>query len=783
MNIMNPEINIKIELIATQSEILLEKALNGRPEPNITDFDAVLFCVSKLDKIKKLHYKDFQYHINTHAQIEIAPEIFFELIPQEDKDAKNAVTKTSYRLYSDELPLTAIKDYIATCRLEYESQKNNKLDGQICYFDQSIANDNKFSQALSFDKKTFSTTKTFNNVFFEQKAEVEGRVRHFLENKKWYDDRGISYTLGFIFSGLAGTGKSLAPGTRVMRYDGSLMAVENLEVGDLIMGDDDTPRRVGNVHHGQDTMYKITQSRGDDFVTNSVHILTLMLCQPTIESWSEKEASYRLHWFEEYELQTMVFPAARESEKPAAEAKMAAFKAGLRNTNLKGDIIDIELPDYLKKPAAWRRAFRGFKRTRVDWWADQFGDVSAYDAGFLNADAAAVYRCAGVDQRLQLLAGYFDAGATAKGAQYEYSAASRAQFDDVCFVARSLGFAVAECVPRRAGDTVSFVATVAGCGDELPLKRLKKAKKAKPARANCYAISVKKLASADYVGITVDGNGRFCLGDFTVTHNTSTIKAIANVTKRHIINVRLSQIQTNTQLKNLFYSPTLQIINPDTLAVERITVPIHQRLYTIEDVDCVGDLVKKREYRMNDLDDLDDDLVKPLKKDNIKKDKKPAVTENYDSDEELAAYYRDALVEEKTDMDKEQAAEDEKDRITLDSLLNIFDGTLEIPNRMICITTNHIEVLDSALIRPGRCDVQVTFVSCTKNIIKQMFDSFYGRDFPIAEFDKIIDYKVTPAVINQILFKHFSAHDNAIKEIVALSNKRQSAKSKGKART
>lgn len=62
-------------------------------------------------------------------------------------------------------------------------------------------------------------------------------------------------------------------GTEVLMYDGSIKKVEDIVLGDLLMGDDGTPRRVMERHHGQDRMYKITLTNGDVQIVNSKHLI------------------------------------------------------------------------------------------------------------------------------------------------------------------------------------------------------------------------------------------------------------------------------------------------------------------------------------------------------------------------------------------------------------------------------------------------------------------------------------------------------------------------------
>jgi mitochondrial chaperone BCS1 len=47
---------------------------------------------------------------------------------------------------------------------------------------------------------------------------------------------------------------------------------------------------------------------------------------------------------------------------------------------------------------------------------------------------------------------------------------------------------------------------------------------------------------------------------------------------------------------------------------------------------------------------------------------------------------------------------------------------------MIFMTTNHIEKLDPALIRPGRCDVKIEFKNASKLQIEKLYSRFYPKD-------------------------------------------------------
>lgn len=60
-------------------------------------------------------------------------------------------------------------------------------------------------------------------------------------------------------------------------------------------------------------------------------------------------------------------------------------------------------------------------------------------------------------------------------------------------------------------------------------------------------------------------------------------------------------------------------------------------------------------------------------------------------------------------------------KVSLSTLLNVFDGLGSSEGRVLIMTTNHIERLDPALIRPGRVDMRVGFHLADKDMISQLF--------------------------------------------------------------
>ena len=185
------------------------------------------------------------------------------------------------------------------------------------------------------------------------------------------------------------------------------------------------------------------------------------------------------------------------------------------------------------------------------------------------------------------------------------------------------------------------------------------------------------------------------------TGKTSCIRAIANRTRRHIINVNFSSIETATQLKHLLFSESLtSFVDSTAVDTQKLNIPINQRLYVLEEVDAIGDIVRQRSP-------------------------------------------------------EEPGRETVPDELTLAEILTALDGTVESPGRILIMTSNHPEFLDEALIRPGRIDVCLTLSYASRALQAELYQAFYKQAFPAAIVDYLPDMILTPAEIGQTMFKHF----------------------------
>lgn len=168
---------------------------------------------------------------------------------------------------------------------------------------------------------------------------------------------------------------------------------------------------------------------------------------------------------------------------------------------------------------------------------------------------------------------------------------------------------------------------------------------------------------------------------------TSTIFTIASYLQRNIYYLNLNSIKTNTELKRI-----LAHIN-ESIGKNGIVV--------MEDIDAMTDLVLQR-------------------KENFPEQKK----------------YR----KNKYGYGFE---EDDDDKLTLECLLNLLQGSLTQNGSIFIVTTNYIDKLDSAFVREGRFDLKINLNECDHYQMKNIYKKFFNIETDLLK--KIPEYTITPS--------------------------------------
>lgn len=108
--------------------------------------------------------------------------------------------------------------------------------------------------------------------------------------------------------------------------------------------------------------------------------------------------------------------------------------------------------------------------------------------------------------------------------------------------------------------------------------------------------------------------------------------------------------------------------------------------------------------------------------------------------------------------------------LTFSGLLNALDGVASPEGRIIVMTTNHMERLDPALIRPGRADVKLFFGRATADQARRLFERFFPNHVHLSHAfaAEIEDGKYSMATLQDFLMLHRRDPEEAVKQADAI---------------
>jgi len=95
-----------------------------------------------------------------------------------------------------------------------------------------------------------------------------------------------------------------------------------------------------------------------------------------------------------------------------------------------------------------------------------------------------------------------------------------------------------------------------------------------------------------------------------------------------------------------------------------------------------------------------------------------------------------------------------KDELNLSGLLNVLDGVVDTPGRILVMTSNHPDVLDPALIRPGRIEKKIMLGYMEAPDVVEMLEHYFQTTLEPAEVQRVYsisnEINLTPAQIEQM---------------------------------
>lgn len=112
-----------------------------------------------------------------------------------------------------------------------------------------------------------------------------------------------------------------------------------------------------------------------------------------------------------------------------------------------------------------------------------------------------------------------------------------------------------------------------------------------------------------------------------------------------------------------------------------------------------------------------------------------------------------------------------KDKLNLSGLLNVLDGVVDTPERILIMTTNHPERLDPALIRPGRIDKKILLGYMKAEHVCKMLEHYFQTTLSTEQVARVVDaidgsidkctpkLKLTPAQVEQMASENEDIED------------------------
>lgn len=269
--------------------------------------------------------------------------------------------------------------------------------------------------------------------------------------------------------------------TSVMLFSGETVKIKDIKVGYQLMGDDSNPRNVLSVYSGKYPMYKITQTNGESYIVNESHILSLKQYGSKIIHDISVKDILQLPKSQRDNLKGFkVGCDFKSSHLPVDPYKLGYF---LGNTDIAISASDVEMSTFindnnlLKDRHIPRSCLINDKNTRLDLLSGFIDSVGYYNKR-MNC-----YEFVNIPTNLQF---------------------------DLIFLCRSLGFYIQDVYDKNTNRC--FLS-----GTQIDTRN-KNTYLSHETDDILTDIKIVPIGIGDYCGFEIDGNHRFLLSDFTVTH-------------------------------------------------------------------------------------------------------------------------------------------------------------------------------------------------------------------------------------------------------------------------
>jgi len=355
---------------------------------------------------------------------------------------------------------------------------------------------------------------------------------------------------GGILEIYCGAGKCLGINTPILMFDGSIKMVQDVCIGDVLMGDDSTPRNVLTLARGREKMYRISASDDEEYTVNESHILSLKVGSNYSKAYMEGDVhdmSVKDYLNLPKTIRGILLGYRAQIEyaerpimaDPYVMGHIINLEYGMHSEPVSKVTIFRSVYDYIHGVTNLGTTDEEYHVYVLHYWQDPY--LNQMMSEFRERSHIPMeYKCNSRNVRMRTLAGILDSSIAATRFVDHYILE---MFDngtlanDTVELARSLGFGAGIRACYRGSTRYKVIMRIYGenIGD-IPVERdyfriINKTCMTRKCAAT-YTIKVKELEVDDYYGFEIDGNHRFVLGDHTVTHNTVMALKIVSLLKK-----------------------------------------------------------------------------------------------------------------------------------------------------------------------------------------------------------------------------------------------------------
>lgn len=212
-------------------------------------------------------------------------------------------------------------------------------------------NDDEYAETIEVLTKV--SEKNDYSIRLLQTTDYKGKkVSEFLVR----ENNIIGYSeIRVAIAGNVDSGKCEGKDTKILMYSGAIKNIQDIVVGDVLMGDDSTPRKVLNTTNGVSSLYEITPVNGDPLYVTENHVLCLKASNYNYTYWNSGRKRYGVRYFSS-ENGTLKhfsknFNTSKYSSKEETLAEAELFLSNIlldKNTIKCGDVVEISCKDFIK---------------------------------------------------------------------------------------------------------------------------------------------------------------------------------------------------------------------------------------------------------------------------------------------------------------------------------------------------------------------------------------------------------------------------------------------------